>query len=66
MNNAQLTRFQALSLLDDILLNAQYASDGQADPLSGQIAGGTVWICSNIQRMANFEIKPFDQEKYMS
>jgi hypothetical protein len=62
MNNAQLSQFHALSLLDDIALNAQYVSNGQADLVTGQIHGGAVWICSNIQRMASFKVKPFDQK----
>ncbi len=64
MSNAQQAQPKAFSLLDDILLNAQYAYGGQADPLSGQIAGGATWICSNIQRMANIEVKPFDRKTY--
>lgn len=64
MNNNQLSQSQALSLLDDMILNAQYASNGQADLLTGQIAGGAVWIASNIQHMASFAVKPFDLKTY--
>jgi serine/threonine protein kinase len=64
MSNAQQAQPQAFALLDDMLLNAQYAYSGQADPLSGQTAGGATWICSNIQRMASIEVKPFDQKTY--
>lgn len=64
MSDAQLAQPQALQLLGNMLLNAQYAFSGQPDPLSGQMLGGANWIDSNIQRMANIEIKPFDQKTY--
>jgi hypothetical protein len=38
---------------------AQLAYAGQADPLTGQSQGGAIWIYSNIQRMADFEVKPY-------
>jgi hypothetical protein len=39
-------------------MHAQLAYSGQIDPLTGQAQGGALWIYSNIQRMANFEVKP--------
>jgi serine/threonine protein kinase len=59
MNSKQLTQPHALALLDDLVTQAQQAYVGQPDPISGQQMSGAIWICNNIQRMANFEIKPF-------
>ena len=64
MNDRQLAQPQALALLNDLVTNAQYAYTGQVDPLTGQLEGGVIWICSNIQRIANFEIKPFQLQTY--
>lgn len=59
MNTTQLAQPSTLSLLDDLVTQTQFAYNGQVDPLTGQSKGGVIWICSNIQRMANFEIKPY-------
>ncbi len=59
MNNQQLTQPQALALLDDLVTQAQQAYVGQPDPITGQQQSGAIWICNNIQRMANFELKPY-------
>ncbi len=59
MNNQQLAQPAALSLLNDLVTQAQLAYVGQVDVNNGQQRGGAIWICNNIQRMANFEIKPF-------
>jgi serine/threonine protein kinase len=59
MNDQQLTHWRALVLLNDLVTQAQRAYVGQPDPISGQQQSGAIWICNNIQRMANFEIKPF-------
>jgi serine/threonine protein kinase len=64
MNNKQLAQPQALSLLNDLVASAQYAYTGKVDPLTGQLQGGVIWVCSNIQRMANFELKPFQLQTY--
>jgi hypothetical protein len=59
MNDERLMQPHALTLLDDLVTQAQQAYVGQPDPISGQQMNGAIWICNNIQRMANFEIKPF-------
>ncbi|MBV9711007.1 MAG: protein kinase [Ktedonobacteraceae bacterium] len=64
MNGNQLSQPSTFSLIDDMILNAQYAFSGQTDPITGQNQGGAIWICNNIQRMASFTIKPFDQKTY--
>lgn len=59
LNNQQLTQPAALTLLNDLVKQAQQAYIGQVNATNGQQYGGAIWICNNIQRMANFEIKPF-------
>jgi serine/threonine protein kinase len=59
MNVLQLGQPQALSLLDDMVIQAQHAYDGQTDPATGQQQGGAIWICGNIQRLATFDIRPY-------
>jgi len=59
MNANQLAQPATLSILDDMVTQAQHAYNGETDPLTGQLTGGAIWICSNIQRMATFELKPF-------
>jgi hypothetical protein len=59
MNSQQLGQPQALSLLDDMVTQAEHAYDGTTDSLSGQQQGGAIWICSNIQRIANFTLQPY-------
>jgi hypothetical protein len=56
---AQLSLPSTLSMLDDMVTQTQLASSGQNDPLTGQQQGGVSWICSNIQRMANFEVRAY-------
>ncbi|MBV9227867.1 MAG: hypothetical protein JOZ18_01045 [Chloroflexi bacterium] len=60
MDVQQLGQQQALSLLDDMVTQAQHAYSGETDPVTEQQQqGGTIWICSNIQRMATFDIQPY-------
>jgi hypothetical protein len=59
MTPGQLLQPSTLSILDDMVTQTQEAYSGETDPLSGQNQGGTIWIYNNIQRMANFEVKPY-------
>jgi len=59
MNANQLAQPTALALLNDLVTQTQFAYTGQIDPLTGQVQGGALWICSNIQRLATFDIKPY-------
>ena len=59
MDNNQLNQPSTLALLDDLVTQTQQSYVGQTDPTTGQLYGGASWICSNIQRIANFELKPF-------
>ncbi len=53
MTSGQLVQLSTLAILDDMVTNIQ------SDPLTGQLQGGAIWISSNIQRMADFEVKPY-------
>ncbi|HZT98172.1 MAG TPA: serine/threonine-protein kinase [Ktedonobacteraceae bacterium] len=59
MTPDQLLQPSTLSILDDMVTQTQEAYSGQTDPLTGQSQGGTIWIYNNIQRLANFEVKPY-------
>jgi len=59
MDETQLAQDSTLSLLDDLVTQAQFAYNGQTDPVTGQLQGGAIWVTSNIQRMANFNLKPY-------
>jgi hypothetical protein len=59
MDETQLAQDSTLSLLDDLVTQAQFAYNGQTDPVTGQLQGGVIWATSNIQRMANFNLKPY-------
>jgi hypothetical protein len=60
MNALQLGQPQALSLLDDMVTQAEHAYNGETDPLTGQQQGGAIWICGNVQRMATFDLRPYN------
>jgi hypothetical protein len=59
MTSIQLLQPSSLSLLDDLVTQAQYAYTGQLNPTTGQSEGGAIWIYGNLQRLANFDIKPY-------
>jgi hypothetical protein len=59
MNTQQLQQPQALLLLDDMVTQAEHAEYGETDPSTGQQQGGVFWIEANIQRMATFDIQPY-------
>jgi serine/threonine protein kinase len=59
MNAQQLAQPQALSLLDDMVTQAEHAYVGETDPLTSQQQGGVIWVAAHIQRMAAFNIQPY-------
>jgi hypothetical protein len=59
MDANQLNQLPTLSLLDDLVTNAQYAYIGQADPQTAQNSGGVIWISNHVQQMAAFEVKAY-------
>jgi hypothetical protein len=52
MSDTQLKSKEALSLLDDMVTNANVAYTGQFDPAIGGNINGTVWIHNELQRVA--------------
>ena len=48
-----------LALFNDLTTQAQTAYAGQIDQTSGQPQGGMIWIYGNIQRLADFVVKPY-------
>ena len=62
MDATQLGQPAALALLDDLVTQAQFAYSGEPDPQTGLTQGGAIWICNNIQRLASFDLKPYNNQ----
>lgn len=60
MSNAQLTQPATLSLINDMIANANAAYVGQIDPNTGQMRQGVVWIHQQIQSLATLDIATFN------
>lgn len=58
MNNAQLAQADALSTLNDMLTQANFAFVGQFDPNTRTVKEGVVQIHYSIQGLATFEVMP--------
>ncbi len=58
LSSSQLLQLSSLSILNDLAAQVQYAYAGQLDPSTGQQEGGALWIYSNLQRLAAFDVKP--------
>src|SRR5579883_282983 len=56
LNNTQLGQPAALSLLDDMVVQASNAYTGSTDPSTGQLRQGVVWIHQQLQNMATISI----------
>ena len=56
MDPTQLTQPEALSLLDDMVTNAQYAYTGQFDPASDTLQFGVTQIHYAIEQLATMDI----------
>ncbi|HZR39691.1 MAG TPA: serine/threonine-protein kinase [Ktedonobacteraceae bacterium] len=63
MTNDEILQPAALTLLDDMATQAQYAYTGQSNPSTGTSQGGAIWIYNNLQRLASFEVTPYSQPK---
>jgi hypothetical protein len=59
MTDAQLLQPAALSLLDDMVTNANNAYIGKLDPTTDEVQPGVVEIYYNVQRLATFTITPY-------
>jgi eukaryotic-like serine/threonine-protein kinase len=63
LTGAQLLQPSALTLLDDIATQAQYAYTGRPNPSTGIAQGGVLWIYDNLQRLATFDVTPYIASK---
>lgn len=59
LTDTQLKQSTALSLLDDMVLQASNAYTGSADPSTGQSKQGVVWIHQQLQSMATMNISTY-------
>ncbi len=59
MKDEQLGQQQALTLLDDIENNANYALNGKIDQLTGSTQQGVGWIYDTMMRLATTDITPY-------
>ena len=59
LNDTQLGQPAALSLLDDMVLQASNAYTGSSDPSTGQFRQGVVWIHQQLQSMATMNIASY-------
>ena len=59
MKDEQLKQQQALTLLNDIVSNTNFALNGKSDPVTGNMQKGVEWIYKAIQSLATMDITPF-------
>jgi hypothetical protein len=59
MTPSQLQQPAALTTLDDLFTQANNAFVGQTDPNTNQVKEGVVQIHYNVQRLATFDIQPY-------
>src|SRR5579883_1020708 len=59
MSNGQFSQPTTLTTLNDMVTLSQSAYAGQLNQTSGQAQGGVVWIYGNMQRLADFAVKPY-------
>ena len=59
MTDTQLSSPAALSLLDDMAKNANYALNGRLDPATDEVQPGVVQVYYDIQHLATFTITPY-------
>lgn len=59
LSNAQFSQPTTLTTLNDMVTLSQSAYVGQLNQASGQAQGGVVWIYGNMQRLADFAVKPY-------
>lgn len=60
MSDAQLRQPQTLSLLNDMIQNANAAYIGQPDPNTGEMYQGVTWIHNQIQTLATLDIVAYN------
>ncbi|HET8913836.1 MAG TPA: hypothetical protein VFN23_20355 [Ktedonobacteraceae bacterium] len=60
MSDTQLLQPQALTLLNDLSTQVNYAFSGQVDPVTNQVQGGVVWIHRKVQTLVNLNITAYN------
>jgi serine/threonine protein kinase len=63
LNNAQFLQASTLTTLDDLATQTQYAYTGQPDPATGTSQSGALWLYTNLQRLATFDVAPYSASK---
>jgi serine/threonine protein kinase len=61
MDNTQLSQPAAIALFNDLFVQVNNAFVGQTDPNTNQVKEGVVQIHYEIQRLATFDITPYQQ-----
>jgi hypothetical protein len=59
LSDTQVLGSRALTILNDLAMQAQNAYTGQLDPSTGQSDGGALWMYGNLQRLATFDIRQY-------
>jgi hypothetical protein len=59
MTDQQLQGQAALTLLDDMAAQANFAYTGQADPVTGEVQGGVEWVYDHMPGLASMDITPY-------
>jgi hypothetical protein len=59
MTNDQLSQSGSLALLNNMVEEANYAYAGQADPTTGAIKEGVIWIHDSLQALASLEVTQY-------
>lgn len=63
MTDQQLLQQPALTLLNDMAMNANFALNGQSDQVNGNTQEGVQWIYFHIQHLATMDIMPYQEQK---
>jgi transcriptional regulator with XRE-family HTH domain len=61
IKDEQLQKQQTLTLLNDIAKNANFALNGETDPVTGITQQGVEWIYVALQGLATMDITPFSE-----
>jgi hypothetical protein len=59
MTDRQLLQSSSLSILNDLVMQAQNGYAGQLDPTTGASQGGAIWIYGNLERLVTFDVMRF-------
>jgi hypothetical protein len=59
LSDEQLKQPETLALINNMIVNANYAYTGQDDPASGEKRQGVVWLHHQMQSLATIDVRPF-------